>query len=96
MKLLSMVFGLSFILVQVALAETKSACFRVEGMTCAACTVTTKVAVKKLNGIKDIQVSLDDKSAVIKFDDTLTSSEEIKKKIDGVGYKATIKQCDQG
>ena len=54
---------------QIALAETKNACFNVEGMTCATCTVTTKAAVKKLNGIKDIQVSLDEKSAVIKYDD---------------------------
>jgi mercuric transport protein len=96
MKLLSIVFGLSFILAQGALAENKSVCFNVEGMTCAACTVTTKAAVKKLKGIKDVQVSLDDKSAVIKFDDSLTSSDEIKKKIDDIGYKATPKQCDRG
>ncbi len=81
---------------QIALAETKNACFNVEGMTCVTCTVTTKAAVKKLNGIKDIQVSLDEKSAVIKYDDALTSSDEIKKKIDSVGYKATSKQCDKG
>lgn len=81
---------------QITLAETKNACFNVEGMTCVTCTVTTKAAVKKLNGIKDIQVSLDEKSAVIKYDDALTSSDEIKKKIDSVGYKATSKQCDKG
>lgn len=81
---------------QITLAETKNACFNVEGMTCATCTVTTKAAVKKLNGIKDIQVSLDEKRAVIKYDDALTSSDEIKKKIDSVGYKATSKQCDKG
>ena len=96
MKYLGVVFVLSFGFSQTALAETKSACFNIEGMTCATCTITTKAAVKKLEGIKDIQVSLDEKSAVIKFDDTLTSSEEIKKKIDAVGYKATTKQCDQG
>ena len=81
---------------QIALAETKNACFNVEGMTCATCTVTTKAAIKKLKGIKDVQVSLDEKSAVIKYDDALTSSDEIKKKIDSVGYKATSKQCDKG
>ena len=81
---------------QIALAETKNACFNVEGMICATCTVTTKAAIKKLNGIKDVQVSLDERSAVIKYDDALTSSDEIKKKIDSVGYKATSKQCDKG
>lgn len=92
-------FGIIIMLLgfsQIALAETKNACFNVEGMTCAACTVTTKAAVKKLDGIKDIQVSLDERSAVIKYDDALTSSDEIKKKIDSVGYKATSKQCDKG
>ncbi|MBY0415870.1 MAG: cation transporter [Bdellovibrionales bacterium] len=81
---------------QIALAETRNACFSVEGMTCATCTVTTKAAIKKLKGIKDVQVSLDEKSAVIKYDDALTSSDEIKNKIDSVGYKATSKQCDKG
>lgn len=81
---------------QIALAETRNACFSVEGMTCATCTVTTKAAIKKLKGIKDVQVSLDEKSAVIKYDNALTSSDEIKKKIDSVGYKATSKQCDKG
>ena len=81
---------------QIALAETRNACFSVEGLTCATCTVTTKAAIKKLKGIKDVQVSLDEKSAVIKYDDALTSSDEIKKKIDSVGYKATSKQCDKG
>lgn len=81
---------------QIALAETRNACFSVEGMTCATCTVTTKAAIKKLKGIKDVQVSLDERSAVIKYDDALTSSDEIKKKIDSVGYKATSKQCDKG
>lgn len=81
---------------QIILAETKNACFNVEGMTCASCAVTTKVAVKKLNGIKHIKVSFDEKSAVIKYDDALTSSDEIKKKIDSVGYKATSEKCDKG
>lgn len=95
MKFLGIVI-LSVGLSQVALADTKNACFNVEGMTCVTCTVTTKAAIKKLNGIKDIQVSLEEKSAVIKYDDALTSSDEIRKKIDSVGYKATSKQCDKG
>lgn len=83
-------------IMQTALAETQKACFNVEGMTCAACTVTTKVAIKKLDGIESIEVSLDDKKAEIQFNDAKTNSNEIKKKIDSVGYKATQSQCNKG
>lgn len=35
----------------------EKACFNVEGMTCAACTITTKAAINKLDGIENIKVS---------------------------------------
>lgn len=81
---------------QVAFAESKTACFNVEGMTCAACTVTTKVAIKKLAGIESVEVSVDEKKAVVQYNDAKTNSGEIKKKIDSVGYKATHQECKKG
>lgn len=77
-------------------AKSQTACFKVEGMTCAACTVTTKAAIKKLDGIENIDVSLDDKKAEVHFNDAKTNVDEIKNKIDSVGYKATILQCSKG
>ena len=81
---------------QVAFAESKTACFNVEGMTCSACTVTTKVAIKKLAGIESVDVSVDDKKAVIQYNDAKTNPDEIKRKIDSVGYKATHQKCKKG
>lgn len=81
---------------QGAFAESKKACFTVEGMTCAACTVTTKAAIKKLDGIESISVSLDDKKAEVLYNDAKTNPNEIKNKIDSVGYKATELQCKKG
>lgn len=80
---------------QTVFAEARKACFNVEGMTCAACTVTTKVAVKKLDGIKNVDVSLENKSAEVQYNDAKTTPDEIKKKIDSIGYKATAKQCNK-
>jgi len=74
-------------------AEDQRACFAVDGMTCAACTVTLKAAVKKLDGIKKVTASVEDKTAVVIFDLSKTNSEAIKNKIDSTGYKATVKQC---
>lgn len=81
---------------QITWAKSQKACFKVEGMTCAACTVTTKVAINKLNGINDIDVSLENKSAVVNYDDSKTDAVKIKEKIDSVGYKATKRQCEEG
>lgn len=82
--------------IQSVFADTQKACFNVEGMTCAACTVTTKAAIKKLDGIESIKVLLEEKKAEIHFNDTKTNSNAIKKKIDSIGYKATQLQCDKG
>lgn len=73
--------------------ETKKACFNVEGMTCATCPITTKAAIKKLDGIKNAQVSFEMKNAIVSYDLALTNPKEIKAKIDSVGYKATEVQC---
>jgi mercuric ion binding protein len=62
-------------------------------MTCAACTVTLKAAVKKLDGIRKVTASVEDKNAVVTFDVSKTNSEAVKSKIDSTGYKATVKQC---
>ena len=81
---------------QLAFAETQRVCFNVDGMTCAACTVTTKAAIKKLDGIESIKISLDEKKAEVQFNDTKTNSNAIMKKIDSIGYKATKLPCDRG
>lgn len=84
---------LFFLTPMIAHAEDQQACFGVEGMTCAACTVTLKAAVKKLDGIKKVTASVEDKKAVVTFDVSKTNAESIKSKIDSTGYKATVKQC---
>lgn len=95
MNKLLLIFVVS-ITTQTVFAKSQIACFNVEGMTCSACTVTTKAAIKKLDGIESIKVSLDDKKAEVHFNDAKTNSDEIKKKIDSVGYKATQLECNKG
>jgi mercuric ion binding protein len=76
-----------------AAESTQKACYHVDGMTCAACSVTLKAAVNKLRGIKSVKASVEEKSASIEFDPKQTSSDEIKKAIDSTGYQATENQC---
>ena len=71
----------------------KTACFHVEGMTCATCSLTLKAAVKKLDGISKVEASVENKNAIVDFDPKKTNANSIGKKIDSVGYKSTKREC---
>jgi len=79
----------------VAKADDQKACYSIEGMTCAACSITLKAGVKKLKGIAGVEASVEKKSAVVSFDPKQTSADAIGKKIDSIGYKSTVKECSK-
>lgn len=60
----------------------------VDGMVCSACQSTVKKAVKSLNGVKDVEVSLENKSAFITYYPNLIKPEQIQKAINDKGYTA--------
>lgn len=71
----------------------ESVCYTVEGMTCLTCPLTVKAAIKKLNGINNVKVSLEERNAVIEFDSKKSNSTQIEKAIDDTGYKASPLKC---
>lgn len=77
---------------RIALAD--EACFDVQGMTCATCSITLKTAVKKLKGIHGVTASVEKKTAEVQFNSKETDEVQIKKAIDDIGYKATAKKCE--
>jgi len=60
----------------------------VDGMVCSACQSTVKKAIKSLNGVKDVEVSLENKNAFITFYPNLLKPEQIQKAINDKGYTA--------
>ncbi len=60
----------------------------VEGMTCEACEQTINYSVNKLEGVIFSEASYANRNAIIEFDKTKTSTEDIKKAINKIGYKA--------
>ncbi len=60
----------------------------VEGMTCAACSVALRTALRKIDGVKSVEVSVANKDAVIVYDDTRARPEQFVAAIDGLGYHA--------
>ena len=73
-------------------AATKTVTLSVPGMTCAACPITVKKALSKVEGVSKIEVSLENKEAVVTFDDAKTKVEALLDATKNAGYPSTVKQ----
>lgn len=61
----------------------------IEGMTCDNCVKSLTKAIKKVNGIKDVEVDRQNARATVTFDTTKTDIAAIHEAIEHSGYKAT-------
>jgi copper chaperone len=59
---------------------------KVTGMTCGGCTSNVTKALKAINGLGDIEVSLAAGEAIVQFDERLTSPEQLKLAVQRAGY----------
>lgn len=62
--------------------------FDVTGMTCSACSAHVEKSVKKLNGVKDVSVSLLQNSMQVEFDEHALTETQIVKAVEDAGYGA--------
>jgi Cu+-exporting ATPase len=60
-----------------------------EGMTCASCAMRIEKGLKKVPGVKDASVNLATEQATVSYDPVQTSLEQMVRKVEAVGYKAT-------
>jgi copper chaperone CopZ len=57
-------------------------------MSCGSCVSNVKKTVKAMDGVEDVEVSLEKREAKVSFAHTEVSPEEIQQAISGLGYKA--------
>lgn len=60
----------------------------VRGMSCKHCVKAVTDAVKALDGVKKVKVSLENNSATVEYDDQKTGADAIKAAIREQGYEA--------
>ena len=72
-------------------AATRTVTLSVPGMTCAACPITVKKALNKVEGVAKIEVSLENKEAVVTFDDAKTNVNALLDATKNAGYPSTVK-----
>ena len=73
-------------------AATKTVTLSVPGMTCAACPITVKKALSRVEGVSKIEVRLEKKEAVVTFDDAKTKVEALLDATNNAGYPSSVKQ----
>ena len=90
MKQLITVLVLSAVLSAPAWAATQTVTLSVIGMTCAACPVTIKKVLNKVEGVENIKVNLEKKEALVTFDDAKTTVEALLEATKNAGYPSTV------
>jgi copper chaperone CopZ len=70
-------------------AAASHAVLDLEGMTCASCAVRIEKGLKQLPGVKEANVNLASERATVTYDPTLTDLEQMVRKVEAIGYKAT-------
>lgn len=71
-------------------AAIQQVTLEVAGMTCSSCPITVKRALSKVKGVQQVTTSLKLKQAVVRFDDTHTSSQKLTAATANAGYPSTI------
>ncbi len=62
---------------------------KVEGMTCVNCARGIEINLRRLKGIKDVQVSFELGYVYVEFDENILKKEQIKEVIESLGYKVS-------
>lgn len=92
MKRLTALFLLAAIVSTPTWAARQTVTLAVPGMTCAACPITVKMALSKVEGVSETEVSYERREARVIFDDAETSVEALTQATANVGYPSTVKE----
>ncbi len=92
MKKLAAIIALAAVFSAPAFAATKTVTLSVSNMTCAACPITVKKALSKVEGVQSAEVSYEKKEAVVTYDDAKTNVEALTKATEGAGYPSELKK----
>lgn len=90
MNRLIIVFALLAALSAPAWAARQTVTLLVTGMTCAACPITIKKALNKVEGVENIKVNLEEKKALVTFDDAKTNVQALLEATKNAGYPSTV------
>lgn len=77
-----------------AAAEERTVTLAVDGMWCASCSYIVKGTLAQVEGVREVDVSSREKTAVVTFDDETTTVAALTEATAGAGFPSTLKQSD--
>ncbi|PPC93259.1 mercury resistance system periplasmic binding protein MerP [Methylotenera mobilis] len=73
-------------------AATQTVTLAVPGMTCAACPITVKKALSKVEGVSKVDVGFEKRETVVTFDDAKTSVQKLTRATEDAGYPSSVQR----
>ena len=71
-------------------ADKQSVVLSVPGMKCPACPITVMVAIKRVKGVKSVNVNLENKQAEVSYNDQLTDISKLQVATKNVGFPSQV------
>jgi copper chaperone len=62
---------------------------KVSGMTCMGCVNSVKRVLTAVNGVRSVDVSLDEARATVEYDSAVANPAQLKSAIEGAGFTAS-------
>ena len=81
---------LSLLLSEVSSADEQLVVLSVPGMKCPACPITVMVALKRIEGVKSVEVDFENKLAVVFYDDHITSISSLQLATKNIGFPSRV------
>ena len=72
-----------------ATSDETTAKFSVEKMTCATCPISVRKAMERVDGVKNVEVDLETKTATVVYDASVTTASDVGNASTNVGFPAT-------
>ncbi len=82
---------ISFAAALPVLAATKTVALDIKGWTCGSCAVSTRIALKKLEGVESVKTDHDKAEAVVTYDDAKVTPQRFVEAVEKIGYSATVR-----
>ncbi len=88
--LLSLAFTFSLLGSPIAISAERTVKLSVPGMFCASCPYIVKKAISAVKGVQAVKARIKDRTAIVRFDDSMTNINAIQKATGDVGYPSTV------
>ncbi len=86
----ALLFAGSFLSATTAYAAEQTVKLSVPGMNCASCPYMIKRVISAVDGVKTVTATLDDRSAIVTFDDAITNVGAITEATARIGYPSNL------